>query len=841
MNENEEQGMQDSPMIKIATFIVDKRNLFFLIFALAVIFSLVAMSWVNVENDLAAFLPESAETTVGLDLMEEQFTTYGSAKVMVTNINYNDADNLKTAIENMKDVAMVTFDDTKDHYNNFSALYDVTFSYDENNDKCLIALDNLKSELSDYDIYVSTSLGNQEAEIIKQEISVIIVYVAIIVLVVLLLTSQTYGEVPVMIITFLSSIAIAMGTNFIFGTISFVSNSVSSILQLALSVDYAVIYCNRYKDEHRFLDSREADIIALSKAIPEISASSLTTVGGLIAMSFMQYGIGPDLAIVLIKSIVISLLSVFLLMPGLLMLFSKMMDNTKHKNFVPDIPFVGKFAYKTRFFIPPFFVVCIIAGCILANKCPYVYGYSLLTTPVLNETQIADNMIKESFGDSNMVAFMVPSGDYSKEKQMLYELDNRPEVKSSTGLANTEAMDGYMLADKLNAREFSELMDVDYELAELLYTAYAVNDENYGRIVGGISSYSVPLIDILMFLYDEVQEGYVTLEDDLNDDLEIAHTKMSLAKNQLLGENYSRVLLFLNLPEEGEETFAFLEELHEIGKKYYGEDANIVVCGNATSQRDLKKTFERDNAVVSVVSIMAVLVVLLFTFKSVGMPLLLILVIQGAIWINFSFPYITDTKLFFMGYLIVSSIQMGANIDYAIVISSRFQEVKREMTRKDAIIDTMNFAFPTIITSGTMLAAAGFLIGQMTSEPCIVGIGQCLGRGTVISIILVMFVLPQILLLGDKLIDKTSFVMNVPLADRKRNVTGTVRLDGYVRGRIEGTIIGNVHAIVKGDVNAVVDTMVKLEDDTDADMSQASSEVYAIEAKEVDEDVKNEE
>lgn len=386
------------------------------------------------------------------------------------------------------------------------------------------------------------------------------------------------------------------------------------------------------------------------------------------------------------------------------------------------------------------------------------------------------------------------------------------EVNYTMGLANTEAMDGYMLTDKLTIRDFSELLEMDYEIVELLYMAYAVNDENYAKIVNGLSSYSVPLIDMFMFLYDEVDEGYVTLEDDLMDTLEEAHTKMQIALDQLQGEEYSRMLVYLTLPEEGEETFAFLEKMHEVANKYY-EDANILIPGEATSQYDLYKTFQKDNKVVNVVSILAVLVVLLFTFMSAGMPVLLIMVIQGVIWINFSFPALQEKNLFFMSYLIVSSIQMGANIDYAIVISGRFMELKDKMSKKDAIIETMNFAFPTIVTSGSMLALAGIFIGKMSSDGAICGIGQCLGRGTIISIIMVMFVLPQILLLGEKVIDKTSFAVSIPL--KLERGSGLMRVDGIVQGQINGTIIGEVHGLVRGEASLFVNMgkMEQVEDD----------------------------
>ncbi|SEK83043.1 Predicted exporter protein, RND superfamily [Butyrivibrio sp. ob235] len=794
------QKEDDNVMIKVATFIVDRRNLFFLIFGIVLIFCAIASGMVKVENALSAYLPDSFETSIGLDLMEKEFTTYGSAKIMVSNIVYEDAEKLAEDIRARGDVSMLQFDETPDHYNNFSALFDVTFKYEEKDERALQGLEEIKEMLSSYDIFVSTTMGNASAETIAKEMKTVSALVVVIVLVVLVLTSQTYAEIPVLLLTFGAAAVMSAGTNFILGTISFVSDSVTIVLQLALSIDYAVIFCNRYKEEHENLPIREADIIALSKAIPEISSSSLTTIGGLVAMMFMQFGIGRDMAICLIKAIVLSLVAVFLLMPGLIMIFGSLMDKTRHKSFVPKIPFVGKFDFFTRFIVPPIFLVLIIGAFIVQNKCPFVYGYSKVETPIKNETQIASELISETFGDSNMVAVVVPAGNYDKEKRLIQTYLKCEEVKSAQGLANIEAMGGYCLADKLTVREFSELLELDYEVAELLYMAYAVNDKNYAKLVNGLSTYRVPLIDMIMFLHDEVDEGYVTLDESMQEKLDDAYEQMNIVKKQLQGENYSRILVYLNLPQEGEETFNFLNSMHTMANNFY--EGQILVIGEATSQFDLQKTFSVDNTVVTVISILAVLVVLLFTFKSAGMPVLLILVIEGAIWINFAFPTIENNNIFFMTYLIVSSIQMGANIDYAIVISGRFMELKDKMSHKDAIIETMNFAFPTIITSGSMLALAGFAIGQLTSDGAICGIGQCLGRGTVISIILVMFVLPQILLIGASIIDKTSFAVTLPLTMERD--TGLMRVDGIIEGQINGTVIGEMHAVVRGDVRAFI-------------------------------------
>ena len=796
MSEKTEQ--KPNFMTKLATFIVDKRNLFFLLTIILLIFSAFSRNWVQVENELTAFLPDDAETKKALDVMEEQFTTYGTAEVMVENITYDEAQRLYDVVSAVKGVQSVAFDDTTDHYSAASALYSVTFDYDENNDDCLTALEAVKDALSGYDLYVSTDLGNTLQDTIASEVSVIMVYVAIIVVVVLLFTCQTYGEVPVLLLTFVIAMILNQGSNFLLGTISFVSNSVTSILQLALSLDYAVILSNHFREEHQTLPVREAAIAALSRAIPEICASSLTTIGGLAAMLFMQFKIGPDMGICLIKAIIYALLSVFIVMPGLLVLFGPLIEKTEHKSFVPKIPFVGKIDYKTRYIVPLIFVAVVACGIYFSGKCPYVYGYSSLTTPKLNETQIAENKINDTFTSSNMVALVVPAGDYEKEAQLLRVLESYDEIDYTMGLANVEAMDGYMLADKLTPRQFAELADLDYEMAQVLYGAYALDQEDYGKLAGNLDSYKVPLMDMFLFVCDQVDAGIVTLSDEQTETLMDARSQIESAKAQLQGTEYSRMLLYLTLPVSGDETYAFTDTIRDVAKGFY-PDGTVLVAGDSTNEYDFEKSFSRDNTVVSVVSILIVLVVLLFTFNSAGMPLLLILVIQGSIWINFSIPALTNSPLFFMSYLVVSSIQMGANIDYAIVIASRYQELKNRMEHRRAIIETLNFAFPTIVTSGTILTVAGALIGQMTSEPTIAGIGQSLGRGTILSMFLVLFVLPQILLIGSKAVDATSFA--VPKVIHRRELSGRVVVNGVVSGEIRGTVTGVMRATVEGDVD----------------------------------------
>ncbi len=832
-NETQQSG---NFMLKLSGFIVDKRNLIFLVVILLLIFSAFSRNWVEVENDLVFYLPDDSRTKACIALMEEQFVTFGTADYLVTSITTDEASRLADEISEIKGVLTVDYDDTSAHFNRGAALFSVTFAYDETDPACLDSLDYVYEYLKDYDVYVSTSLGDQISKIIAAEVSKIMVLVAIVVVAVLVFTSSTYAEVPVLLLTFVVAAILNMGSSFLLGKISFVSNSVTTVLQLALSLDYAIIFCNRYKEEHKQLEIRDAVIVSLSKAIPEIGASSLTTIGGLIAMMFMQFKLGPDMAINLTKAIVFALLSVFTVMPGLLVLFGPLMDKTVHKNFVPKISFVGKLDYVTRFAVPPVFVLLVVLAIHFSGECPYVYGYDTLTTPRLNETQIAANMIREYFGRTNMVALVVPAGNYKTEAAMLAELGTYDEVKSSTGLSNVEAMNGYMLTDTLTPRQFSELTNLDYETAELVYAAYAVETEAYQKLLGGLSTYRVPLIDIFLFVCNQVNEGYVTLDADQTELLNNAYVQMNNARLQLQGKDFSRMLVYLNLPAGGTETYNFIRTMYHVAEKYY-PDGQVYIAGNSTNGMEFRDSFETDNVVVAVVSTLIVLVVLLFTFMSAGMPVLLVLVIQGSIWINFSIPALTGNGVFFMSYLVVTAIQMGANIDYAIVIASRYMELKNEMSHKEAIIETLNFAFPTIITSGTILAVAGILIGQMTSEASIAGIGQAIGRGTIISLFLVMFILPQILLVGSAVVDRTSFSMKTNLAGLQHRASGRVVVEGMVRGEIHGMVTGYIRATVDGDVDLrLINGTVEHENvpEQSAPLSAAVSEPIRPEKEEVE-------
>ena len=799
--------------LTVASFIVDKRKAILLLFLFAAAYCAYGATLTKVNQDITKYLPEESETRIGLTTMEEEFTTFGMASVMIANVTYEQALQVVDIVEAVPGVSSVVLDNSKDYYNGTNALLTVNVDGIDGEPENIETMNRVKEALAGYDYYISTTIGANEAQLeqIQNDISIIMVLAVVIIILVLILASSSYMAVPVLMMTFGIAAILNMGTNYLLGEISSVTDSIAVVLQLALAIDYAIILLDRFLEEKHHMDSENALKQALSKAIPEISSSSLTTVSGMLAMCFMQFRIGYDMGIVLIKAILLSMASVFFFMPGLLMTFDKLIDKTTHKSLVPNVSFVGKFANKTKYIIPPIFLVVVILAFFVSNNCLYVYDMNNVESAKKSQSKIATEKIEAAFGKSNQLVVMVPSGDYEREAKVLEELEELDYVKSAVGLANQELADGITLTGKLTPREFSELTDLDMEVVQFLYTAYAYSEEQYGPMVTGIDEYEVPLLDMVVFLVDQYEEGYVTLSGDMADMIDELSERLDDATAQLKGENYVRFILNIDKPAEGEETYGAMEEIRNVAEKYYGEGSTILV-GNSTSCKDLAASFAVDNWIITILTALFVLLILICTFQSAGLPVLLVLTIQGSIWINFSIPALVGQGIYFIAYLICSAIQMGATIDYAIVISSRYMDLKTKVPLKDAVGETINQAFPTIFTSGSIMASSGFLIGNISSDATTSAMGTALGRGTLISIFLVMFVLPQILLLGDTIIEKTA--LNINLSRERKELSGKMAVSGHVRGYVQGEIDADIQGVFQGDMQVSLKSVIPGRDAT---------------------------
>ncbi|MGL5434499.1 MAG: efflux RND transporter permease subunit [Lachnospiraceae bacterium] len=758
-------------MVRLAAFIVNKRKAILVLFAIACIYCAACISKVGVENDLTEYLPDTTETRQGLDLMDTEFVTFGSGKILIANITYEHALKLADELGDIKGVSTVSFYDLEDdayeeadrpdYYQDAAALYTIMFEDVEDSEMTQAAIAQVRSRLEGYNAYVYTTVDKDDAADLRNDMKLIALIVVSIILLVLLFTSQTYMEILIFLIVFGVAAVLNAGTNYWFGTISFITNAVGTILQLALAIDYAIILFHRFMEEREHMETIDAITTALSKAIPEISSSSLTTISGMLAMMFMQFGIGLDMGRVLMKAIIFSMISVFLLMPALIVMFSKAIDRTVHRNFVPSIRGWGRLVVKVRYLVLPVFLIITGVAFLWSMKCNYIYDSNSIDSMKKNEYLTARDRIAETFEVTNTMAVIVPKEDYQKEARLIAQLEQLEAVDTVTGLSNIEVDDNgdFILVDECNPREFSEIADVDLDVVRALYYIYAIDKKQYGAFIKNVDDYKIPIIDMVDFIYEQKESGALDFDEEQSSDIDDLYDAMCKAREQLEGDDYSRIVFTLRGAVEGEETFKVIDTIRNISRQYYDE---TYVVGDATSNYDLSDSFQNDNTMISILTALFVGVILLFTFQSASLPFLLVLVIQSSIFINFSFPYLTDTTMFFLCYLIVSAIQMGATIDYAIVMTSRYMVLRRELPdKKEAIIESINQAFPTIVTSGTILTCASFAIGNFTANATIASLGMALGRGTLISIALVMTVLPQILLVFDKLIEKTGFSKEV--------------------------------------------------------------------------------
>ncbi len=765
LKKNNNEGGKPDPMKLVATGIVNARFVILAVFAVVCVYCVLSIGKVKVNDDLTAFLPDTTETRKGLTIMEDEFLTYGTADVMISNITCQIAEDLADEIRGYEHVASVDFDDSPAHFTDSSALLSISFDGETDDPDVEAEMDHIKERLKDYDTYISSEIGYDfSAELAKEMVGVLLI-AALVIVGVLLFTSRSYFEVVIFGIVFAVAALMNMGTNYWLGEISSITNSIAVILQLVLAIDYAIIFIHRYQDEvAKNPRVKEALIEALSKAILEISSSSLTTISGLIALTMMQFRLGYDMGIVLTKGIVCSLITVFLLMPGLIMLFPRQLRRTTHRNLIPSIRPWGKFLTRAKYCFVWVFIIILPFAIYYSRKTEYAFSDTSITEIVYSESREAMHRIRDTFADSNVIAVIVPSGEYENEKAILNTVSGMDHVRTATGLANIDVGGGHVLTDPFTPQMFAELLDLDYETSLLLFEGYGIKNEEYQVFFGNADEYRVILLNMFEYLFEKIDQGMVNLDRDKAQQIQDLREELHRGTMQLRGENYDRLIFNADVPVEGEVSLALTDAIRSEAEKYYG-DGNVLVVGEITSARDLADSYTGDSKKISLLTIAFIFIILLFTFRTLAGAALLAFVIQGSIWINFTFPYFQGLIASFVTDMIVSAIQMGATIDYAIVIMNRYQSLKKETGKREAMIAAVDEGFATVITSGSILTMAGFMIGLRVSDVYVSHIGLAVGRGAAISVVLVMTVLPQFILLLDRLIDKTSFKLSLPKGD----------------------------------------------------------------------------
>lgn len=758
---------------KIPEGIVKLKWVFLVLFVALSIFGAVMIPHTKINYDLTGYLPAHCDSSTALELLKKEFDDKGMAYVMVKDVTPEKAAEIKTRLEKVEGVATVTYVESMNYKNN-SALYTVTLKDYDSTAGAFDAVKGVIDALSDEKAYLSGQSAFSYYTKLETEQSIMKLGIAIIIIIllVMLFTSKTYFELIVLILVFGAAMAINMGTNFLFvNGISYIANLVALVLQLALSLDYSIILLHRYMEERdNGEDAKTATVTALTKGLPEILSSSLTTVAGLAALMLMTLSIGAEIGLSLAKGIVISMATVIFFMPALLVIFDKPIQKTRHKSFVPNVTKPARAIVKARkVIVPAFLLIAILAGVAQGfNKYSFNYNSgSLIVAPkkVIEET---------GFGTLNSLVVVVPKGDAEKERQLVKYVESFDLIDKSqtTALAtinvysfiDADSSETLYLTDEVSKKDIGNLIDkipsdagvnplLIKPIIESWFDDYV---KNYLPEGTKPSKAKVRLIDLLDFA---VREKFDKISGFIGDDPEkLAYLEqikqISFAKANLESENYSRITFNINGGVEDDDVFELVKTLKSGVSDFYEER---YITGESVVCYEMSEYFMKDNLMVCLFTDLFILVILLITFRNISLPIILILAIQGGIFINFAIPFLSKTSISFIGYLIISAIQMGATIDYAIVLTNRYRGIRKDFTdRYDAMAAATNAVFPTILTSGVILTATGFVM-SMLSSGVVAQLGLLLGVGTLTSIIIVLFVLPSLLLVTEKVVDKTDF------------------------------------------------------------------------------------
>lgn len=672
-------------MRKFYTAVVHHRKTVMTLFFVIAVVCLLLKDLVGVNYDMNDYLPPDSKSTAALEVMEKEFDGgIPNARVMVKDVTIARALQYKEQLKEIDGVQEVTWlDDTVDitvpietedkdtvenYYKDGNALFTVTVE----DDKRVEAVNAIRDLIGDGNAMTGSAVSTATATASTvSEIQKIAAFAVLFVLLVLLITTDSWAEPFVILIGLGVAIVINSGTNLIFGEISFVTNAAGSILQLAVSLDYSVFLIHRFAECRKDNpDEKAAMVEALCKSTASILSSGLTTVIGFVALVFMRFQIGPDLGLALAKGVALSLITVFIFMPALILVTHKLLDKTRHRPLVPKFRKFGKFVRAIMLPLVCVFLLLIVPSYLASNANSYYYGSSHIFG---EDTKMGKDIkqVESVFGQSDNYVLLLPKGNTSLEKALSDELHTLLEITSIISFV-----------DLAGSEIPTEFLDKD----------------------------TLALLE---------------------------------------SENYSRMVLAVEAQYEGEDTFRLVEKIRETAEKYY--PGAYYLAGEGVSTYDLMSTITADMVKVNAIAIIAVLVVLILLLKSVSLPVILVVSIETAIWLNLSLPYFTGKKVFYIAYLIISSVQLGATVDYAILFSDRYREYRETCSKKEAIVNTISAVTVSILTSGSVLTVVGFLLGYLSSNGLLAQLGIFLGVGTICSLLIVLFVLPGLMYLFDRL------------------------------------------------------------------------------------------
>lgn len=671
-------------------FVLHHRKTVISIFLAFAVICLVLMLLVNVNYSLSDYLPADTESKQALEIMDDEFSTpLPNTNILLKDVSITEALEYKEKIRTLDGISNVMWlDNAVDvkiplqeadsqmvemYYKNGNALMMATIEPGVE----VAVTDEIYQIIGSENAVSGQAVDNANAQRLTAKETGTAMLIAVPLITVLLLISTGSFAEPLF---FFAAIGVAilmnLGTNIIWGDVSFLTQAIAPILQLAVSLDYAIFLLHSF-NHHRSKneDHEHAMLMALKESFSTIAASAATTLFGFFALTFMEFGIGADMGTGLVKGVVFSFLSVMIFFPCLVLQFYKIIDKTRHKNIMPGFKRLGKNILKVKIPIFILIMVILIPAYLAQSSGDFQYGSANLGDG--NRTGRDTEMVSREFGEALEIVVLVPRGHPGSEKLLVEDIEK-----------------------------------IDY----------IRNVISYSGTVGS-----------------EIPGEFPDRED----------------LEQFYSDDYTRIIGYASTSGESDIAFSVVEDVRDAAGHYYGN--NTYVGGQTPTVLDMRDVVTKDNFLVNMIAIISIGLVIMITFRSLLFPVILVLTIETSIWINLSVPYFVGTDLSYIGYLIVSTVQLGATVDYAILLASNYKTNRLSMPKNEAIARAVNESFNSILISAAILSMAGFSLAMTSTNPMVSEMGILLCRGTIMSFVMVIFFLPAAFSVCDKIIGKTTW------------------------------------------------------------------------------------
>ncbi len=684
--------------MKFSRAVVKYRIPIVIISILLLIPSVIGIVKTRINYDILSYLPGDIDTMEGQDIMLDEFGKGGFSFVILEGMDDKDIVKLKEKIEQVDAVGDVLWydtaaditipkellpDDIYDVFNNEdSTMMAVFFNKSTSADESLDAVAEIR-KIAGEQCFVSgmTAIVEDIKELTNEEMPMYVVIAVILTSIVLAVSMDSFLIPVIFMLSLGMSILYNLGTNIFKGEISFLTQALTAVLQLAVTIDYSIFLWHSYKEQKTFYpnDNKEAMAVAINKTVASVVSSSLTTVAGFLALCFMSYTLGMDMGIVMAKGVILGVICCITVLPSLILICDKALEKTMHKDFLPNMDGISKFIVNHRAVFLILFAVLLV---------PSIYG-QINTNVYYNLTDSLPHDLNSAIANTKL------SEEYN--------------------MASTHIV---MCRSDMSSKEVSKMTA---EMEKVDGVSFALG---FDSLVG-------PMIP------QEIIPESIT--------------------NTLKSENWQMIIVGSDYKPASDEVNSQIEKLSSIIKNY---DESGMVIGEAAATKDLISITDHDFQVVNIVSIAAIFVIIFIALKSISLPIILVAVIEFAITVNMGLPFYIKTTIPFIASVVIGTIQLGATVDYAILMTTRYKTERISGKSKyDAVTIALKTSIKSIMVSALGFFAATFGVGMYSNVDMISQLCTLMSRGAIISMVTVICVLPSMLMLLDKPIRATTLGM----------------------------------------------------------------------------------